>query len=70
MSISFPIEDWIFGCFFVSGFFFFFSFFLLITLRIQERQRERKRGRARVHNRAHPKVCVRAKKKILNETCE
>ena len=27
MSISFPIEDWIFGCFFVSGFFFFFFFF-------------------------------------------
>ena len=66
MSISFPIEDWIFGCFFVNVFF----FFLLRTLRIQEGQREREKGRERerAHKRAHPKACVRAKQKVLYET--
>lgn len=69
MSISFPIEDWIFGCFFVSGFFFFFFFFADNLENSGKTEREKERA-SKVHNRAHPKVCVRAKQKILNETCE
>ena len=47
MSISFPIEDWIFGCFFVTVFFFFFAENLENSGRTKrEREGERERESA------------------------